>query len=554
MQKQISAKLLVVLSTIFSTLLLAGSASGDTIDLMWDRHPQSQVGYVVHVGTQSGTYTQHIDVGSMTAWSFTNAAAGQKYCFTVTAYVSRPLEGPPSNEACGWSNAPPALTNPGTQSSKVGQPASLQLIGSDPKGDVLTYSATGLPPGLKLMASTGYVSGTPTASGSYLVTARVSDGTLTASQTFTWTTGVVDTAAPVVTISSPTSAATYSTAAATVSLSGTASDSVGVTQVMWVNNRGGSGTASGATSWTVPSIALQTGANVLTVTARDAAGNTKTASITVTMNTPPTLAIVANQSAVQGKATSLQLSGADADGGVLTYGGNGLPAGMAIAVSTGLISGTPVAAGNYPVTVTVSDGMQTATRTFTWSVANPVAPVVRITTPTTATTFSAHAAALSLGGTASDNVRVTQVTWSNSLGGSGTATGTTNWSALIALHKGSNVLTITARDAAGNLATDTISVTYSAPDTTKPAINITNPVIAARTSTATSLVVRGTANDGVGVTQVTWRNSLGGGGLATGTDSWSANVMLRVGANVISVTARDAAGNTLTKSITVTKP
>jgi hypothetical protein len=554
MQKQISAKLLVVLSTIFSTLLLAGSASGDTIDLMWDRHPQSQVGYVVHVGTQSGTYTQHIDVGSMTAWSFTNAAAGQKYCFTVTAYVSRPLEGPPSNEACGWSNAPPALTNPGTQSSKVGQPASLQLIGSDPKGDVLTYSATGLPPGLKLMASTGYVSGTPTASGSYLVTARVSDGTLTASQTFTWTTGVVDTAAPVVTISSPTSAATYSTAAATVSLSGTASDSVGVTQVTWVNNRGGSGTASGATSWTVPSIALQTGANVLTVTARDAAGNTKTASITVTMNTPPTLAIVANQSAVQGKATSLQLSGADADGGVLTYGGNGLPAGMAIAVSTGLISGTPVAAGNYPVTVTVSDGMQTATRTFTWSVANPVAPVVRITTPTTATTFSAHAAALSLGGTASDNVRVTQVTWSNSLGGSGTATGTTNWSASIGLRKGLNLLTITARDAAGNLATDTISVTYSAPDTTKPAINITNPVIAARTSTATSLVVRGTANDGVGVTQVTWRNSLGGDGLATGTDSWSANVMLRAGANVISVTARDAAGNTLTKSITVTKP
>ena len=555
MQKQISAKLLVVLSTIFSTLLLAGSASGDTIDLMWDRHPQSQViGYVVHVGTQSGTYTQHIDVGSTTAWSFTSAVAGRQYCFTVTAYVSGPLEGPPSNEACGWGNAPPALTNPGTQSSKVGQPASLQLVGSDPKGDVLTYSATGLPPGLTLMASTGYVSGTPTTSGSYSVTARVSDGTLTASQTFTWTTGVVDTAAPVVTISSPTSAATYSTAVATVSLSGTASDSVGVTQVTWVNNRGGSGTATGATSWTVPSIALQTGANLLTVTARDAAGNTKTASITVTLNTPPTLAIVANQSAVQGKATSLQLSGADADGGVLTYGGNGLPAGMAIAVSTGLISGTPAAAGNYPVTVTVSDGMQTATRTFTWSVANPVAPVVRITTPTTATTFSTHAAALSLGGTASGNAGVRQVTWSNSLGGSGTATGTTNWSASIGLRKGLNLLTITARDAAGNLATDTISVTYSAPDTTKPAINITNPVITARTSTATSLVVRGTANDGVGVTQVTWRNSLGGDGLATGTDSWSANVMLRAGANVISVTARDAAGNTLTKSITVTKP
>ena len=31
--------------------------------------------------------------------------------------------------------------------------------------------------------------------GNYSVTVRVSDGALTASQTFTWTTGVVDTAA-----------------------------------------------------------------------------------------------------------------------------------------------------------------------------------------------------------------------------------------------------------------------------------------------------------------------------------------------------------------------
>jgi hypothetical protein len=61
-------------------------------------------------------------------------------------------------------------------------------------------------------------------------------------------------------------------------------------------------------------------------------------------------------------------------------------------------------------------------------------------------------------------VGVTQVTWSNSRGGSGTASGTTSWSASgITLQDGSNTLTVTARDAAGNLNTDTLTVTYNAP-------------------------------------------------------------------------------------------
>jgi len=651
MQKHTSAKFLVALSTVFSALALVGSASADTIDLMWDPHPQPQViGYVVHVGTQSGTYTQHIDVGPTTTWSFTSAVAGQQYCFTVTAYVSGPLQGAPSNEACGFGNAPPVLALPATQSSKVGQPASLQLVGSDPKGDVLTYSATGLPPGLTLMASTGYISGTPTTVGNYSVRVNASDGVLTVSQTFTWSITAVDTTVPVVTITGPTSAATYSTTAITMSLSGTASDNVGVTRVTWVNSRGGSGTTSGTTSWTVPSIALQSGSNVLTVTAsdaagnvasdaltvtvasdttaptvaitnpttaatfkttattvtlggtagdnvgvtqvtwannrggsgtasgtaswsasvvlqtgsnvltataRDAVGNTKTATITVTLNTPPTLSGVASQTSVQGTAVAMQLSGADPDGDVLTYGANGLPPGVAIAVSTGLISGKPTAAGSYPVTVTVSDGMQTATRTFTWTVtaaADTVKPTATITTPTTAATFSTSSATMSLGGTASDNVGVTQVTWANNRGGSGTATGTANWNASVTLQSGSNVLTVTARDAAGNTVTDTITVTLSTADSSKPVLNITTPAQTSLTSTATSLAVSGNASDNVGVTQISWRNSLGWDGTATGTANWSANVKLWAGVNVITITARDAAGNITTKQITVTKP
>ena len=50
----------------------------------------------------------------------------------------------------------------------------------------MTYAATGLPPGLSLMASTGYINGSGSAAGSYSVTVSASDGVLSSSQSFTW--------------------------------------------------------------------------------------------------------------------------------------------------------------------------------------------------------------------------------------------------------------------------------------------------------------------------------------------------------------------------------
>jgi hypothetical protein len=67
---------------------------------------------------------------------------------------------------------------------------------------------------------------------------------------------------------------------------------VGVTQVTWVNDRGGSGTCTGTTSWSASGIALLSGVNIITVTARDAGGNTSTDSLSVTYSTtnaPPTI-------------------------------------------------------------------------------------------------------------------------------------------------------------------------------------------------------------------------------------------------------------------------
>src|SRR5678816_3133148 len=79
----------------------AGNAAADTITLAWDQS-NSTVGYRVHVGTQSGSYTQHFDAGASSVFAFTGATAGQRYCFAVSAYtLSSAVEGPNSGEVCG---------------------------------------------------------------------------------------------------------------------------------------------------------------------------------------------------------------------------------------------------------------------------------------------------------------------------------------------------------------------------------------------------------------------------------------------------------------------
>jgi hypothetical protein len=65
-------------------------------------------------------------------------------------------------------------------------------------------------------------------------------------------------------------------------------------------------------------------------------------------------------------------------------------------------------------------------------------------------TLSVSSPMVTVRGTASDSTGVTRVTWSSSTGGSGTAAGTTAWSANVPLLIGNNVITVRAYDAAGN--------------------------------------------------------------------------------------------------------
>jgi hypothetical protein len=98
-------------------------------------------------------------------------------------------------------------------------------------------------------------------------------------------TGGGDTNAPTISITSPTSSGTWTTYDASINLGGSASDNVGVTQVSWTNDRGGSGVASGTANWSINNVALQNGLNVISVTAQDAANNRTTAVLRVTLAT-----------------------------------------------------------------------------------------------------------------------------------------------------------------------------------------------------------------------------------------------------------------------------
>jgi hypothetical protein len=79
------------------------------------------------------------------------------------------------------------VTNPGNQSGAVGTPISaVQIHATDSAGQTLTYSATGLPPGLSI-SSSGLISGTPSSGGNYspVVTATDTAGA-SGTTSFSW--------------------------------------------------------------------------------------------------------------------------------------------------------------------------------------------------------------------------------------------------------------------------------------------------------------------------------------------------------------------------------
>jgi len=86
---------------------------------------------------------------------------------------------------CFLFNSSPVIESDPVTTAKEGVAYTYDVEATDPNGDTLTYSLTAGPTGMTINSTTGVISWTPAADGSFEVTVEVSDGSKSETQSFT---------------------------------------------------------------------------------------------------------------------------------------------------------------------------------------------------------------------------------------------------------------------------------------------------------------------------------------------------------------------------------
>ena len=223
------------------------------------------------------------------------------------------------------------------------------------------------------------------------------------------------------------------------------------------------------------------------------------------------------------------------------------------------VEGIPLQPGANVITVTATDTKgRVGSDTITVTLRDTRAPVVSFMAPTAGASHFTSSATVDLAVTASDDAAVTSCTFActtctprtGSL--SRTSMASAAWSASrVALSVGGNAVGATCVDAAGNQGRATLVVTRTAADSAAPTITVPGKF----TSATASARIDGTARDNISVTRVRWtcdRCQAGTVQIKSGPNvTWSANVTLVPGTNVLTFIAEDAAGNKTNTSVTV---
>ena len=291
----------------------------------------------------------------------------------------------------------------GDQTNLAGDSVSVAVSGavsgaaSDSSG--LTYSETGMPPGVSFDTTSGLFSGTinnNAASGTpYSVNVTATSSTAgSASSSFNWTVNP-----PVVTLYGPGDQTNLAGDTVSTSAYGSSSDGYAVTYTATGPPDLSIDSSSGIISGTIPNNAASGTPWSVTITATDASSGVS-ADVTLdwTVNPPVvTLYGPGDQTNLGGDTVSTSASGGSSDGYAVTYSETGLPAGLNLDTSTGDITGTitPSAWSStpYAVTITATDASSgvSATASSDWTV-NP--PNITLYGPGDQTNFDGDAVSL----------------------------------------------------------------------------------------------------------------------------------------------------------------
>jgi len=333
--------------------------------------------------------------------------------------------------------AKPVISSSTTASGTTGTAFSYTITASN---SPTSYGATGLPAGLNVNTSTGVISGTPTTAGtsSVTITATNAGGSGTATLTLTINAAVK---APVIS-SSTTASGTTGTAFSytiTASNSPTSYGATGLPAGLSIN------TSTGVISGT-PTTA---GTSSVTISAVNAGGS-GTTTLSLTINAAVQAPVISSAATASGTVGGLFNYTITASNSPTSYGATGLPAGLSVNTSTGVISGTPTSSGTSSVTITAINAGGTGTKTLTITI-NPTAPAITSSTKATATVGTAFSYSITASnsptsyGATGLPAGLSVNTTTGVISGTPTATGTSNVtiSATNSTGTGNATLTIT---------------------------------------------------------------------------------------------------------------
>ena len=286
--------------------------------------------------------------GSTGAITGTPNATGA-YSFTVTATDAHSQTG---SQAYSGTVAAPTITLSPTSISPVYGSAFSQTITASGGIAAYTYAVTSgsLPGGLSLNSSTGAITGTPNAPGSYSFTVTATDAhSQTGSQAYSGTV-----ATPTITVSPATlTSGTYNT-----SYSQSVSASGGIAAYTYAVTTGSlpSGLSLNASTGAITGTPLTSGTFTFTITATDAHSYTGSQSISLTI-AAPSIAL-SPTSLTNGTYNSAYSQTITASGGIASYTfavtSGSLPSGTSLS-GGGVLSGTPLTSGTFSFTIAATD-------------------------------------------------------------------------------------------------------------------------------------------------------------------------------------------------------